>query len=96
VVSIDLFGLMDDCGPEKVVCVSDRRTGMKGVLVIDNTARELLHERGIEVVPDFIANAGGVIAAAHSMDAHHSPFPVDPAGVFPSPGSGARWRCVGS
>lgn len=46
-------------------------------------ARELLHERGIEVVPDFIANAGGVIAAAHSMDARRSPFPVDPAGVFP-------------
>src|SRR5688500_6981315 len=30
---------MDECGPEKVVSVSDRRTGMKGVLVIDNTAR---------------------------------------------------------
>ena len=30
---------MDEWGPEKVVCVSDRRTGMKGVLVIDNTAR---------------------------------------------------------
>lgn len=35
----DVFGLMDEWGPEKVVCVSDRRTGMKGVLVIDNTAR---------------------------------------------------------
>lgn len=30
---------MDEWGPEKVVCVSDRRTGMRGVLVIDNTAR---------------------------------------------------------
>lgn len=30
---------MDDWGPEKVVCVSDARTGMRGVLVIDNTAR---------------------------------------------------------
>ncbi|XVQ06737.1 Glu/Leu/Phe/Val family dehydrogenase [Spirillospora sp. CA-255316] len=45
-------------------------------------AREVLHERGIEVVPDFIANAGGVVAAAHSMDVRHSPFPVDPADVF--------------
>jgi glutamate dehydrogenase (NAD(P)+) len=45
-------------------------------------AREVLHERGIEVVPDFIANAGGVVAAAHSMDVRYSPFPVDPADVF--------------
>lgn len=35
----DPFGLVDDWGPEKIVIVSDRRTGMKGVLVIDNTAR---------------------------------------------------------
>jgi glutamate dehydrogenase (NAD(P)+) len=31
--------MMDEWGPEKVVCVSDRRTGMRGALVIDNTAR---------------------------------------------------------
>ena len=30
---------MDEWGPEKVVAVSDTKTGMKGVLVIDNTAR---------------------------------------------------------
>lgn len=35
----DLFGLMDEWGPEKIVCVSDQRTGMRGVLVIDNSAR---------------------------------------------------------
>ena len=35
----DLLGLMDEWGPEKIVCVSHRRTGMRGVLVIDNTAR---------------------------------------------------------
>ena len=45
-------------------------------------ALEVLHERGVAVVPDFIANAGGIIAAAHSMDARHSPFPVDPGTVF--------------
>jgi glutamate dehydrogenase (NAD(P)+) len=45
-------------------------------------AREVLHERGIVVVPDFIANAGGIVAAAHSMDARYSPFTVDPADVF--------------
>lgn len=35
----DMFELMDQWGPEKVVCVSDRRSGMRGVLVLDNTAR---------------------------------------------------------
>ena len=35
----DPLGIIDDWGPEKVVCVSDRRSGMRGVLVIDNTAR---------------------------------------------------------
>lgn len=35
----DLLDEIDDWGPEKVVVVSDARTGMKGVLVIDNTAR---------------------------------------------------------
>ena len=30
---------MDEWGPEKVVAVSDAKTGMKGVLVIDNTSR---------------------------------------------------------
>jgi glutamate dehydrogenase (NAD(P)+) len=34
-------------------------------------------------VPDFIANAGGIVAAAHSMDARYSPFTVDPDAVFP-------------
>jgi glutamate dehydrogenase (NAD(P)+) len=37
--TIDDFALFDEWGPEKVVCVSDTRTGMRGVLVIDNTAR---------------------------------------------------------
>ncbi|GAA4615572.1 Glu/Leu/Phe/Val dehydrogenase [Saccharopolyspora hordei] len=35
----DLLQEIDEWGPEKVVCVSDARTGMRGVLVIDNTAR---------------------------------------------------------
>ncbi|WP_237563557.1 Glu/Leu/Phe/Val family dehydrogenase [Arthrobacter sp. H-02-3] len=34
-----LFDMMDEWGPEKIVTVSDAKTGMKGVLVIDNTAR---------------------------------------------------------
>jgi glutamate dehydrogenase (NAD(P)+) len=35
----DLLTQIDDWGPEKIVVVSDARTGMRGVLVIDNTAR---------------------------------------------------------
>ncbi|XVV01895.1 Glu/Leu/Phe/Val dehydrogenase dimerization domain-containing protein [Actinosynnema sp. CA-248983] len=36
---MDVLDLVDEWGPEKVGAVSDRRTGMKGVLVTDNTAR---------------------------------------------------------
>ena len=35
----DTLQLIDEWGPEKVVCVSDRKSGMRGVLVIDNSAR---------------------------------------------------------
>lgn len=35
----DFLSGADEWGPEKVIFVSDTRTGMKGVLVIDNTAR---------------------------------------------------------
>jgi glutamate dehydrogenase (NAD(P)+) len=34
-----MFSLIDEWGPEKVVMVADRKTGMRGVLVLDNTAR---------------------------------------------------------
>jgi glutamate dehydrogenase (NAD(P)+) len=45
-------------------------------------SRRIFHERGIAVVPDFIANAGGIVAAAHSMAARYSPFVVEPADIF--------------
>lgn len=45
-------------------------------------ALDVLAARGISVVPDFIANAGGVIAAAFSMDNRYSPFATDPAQIF--------------
>lgn len=44
--------------------------------------QKILHGRGVTLVPDFIANAGGIVAAAHSMDMRTSPFVVDPASVF--------------
>lgn len=37
--SSEVFEWMDEWGPEKIVIVHDTRSGMKGMLVIDNTAR---------------------------------------------------------
>lgn len=45
-------------------------------------AQRILAERGVILVPDFIANAGGVIAAGFAMDARYSPFRPDPAQIF--------------
>jgi glutamate dehydrogenase (NAD(P)+) len=45
-------------------------------------AQGILARRGITVVPDFVANAGGVVAAAFAMDARHSGFRPDNAGIF--------------
>ena len=44
---------------------------------------QILHQRRVVVVPDFIANAGGIVAAAHSTDARYSPFAVEPTEIFP-------------
>ena len=35
----EVFDWMDEFGPEKILVVYDPKTGMKGMLVIDNTAR---------------------------------------------------------
>jgi glutamate dehydrogenase (NAD(P)+) len=45
-------------------------------------AQEVLHDRGVIVVPDFIANAGGVVAAAVAMDSRFSGIRPEPAAVF--------------
>jgi glutamate dehydrogenase (NAD(P)+) len=57
-------------------------------------AQQVLAARGITVVPDFIANAGGVVAAAFGMDARHSPFPVDPATVLSAVSTRLRANAV--
>lgn len=76
-----------------------RRTTVKLIveganLPTTTDAQQVLHERGIALVPDFIANAGGVVAAAYSMDARRSPFPVDPADVFTTISSKMRANAV--
>lgn len=45
-------------------------------------AAEVLRQRGVTIVPDFIANAGGALAAAHAMDARTSVFTPDTDGIF--------------
>jgi glutamate dehydrogenase (NAD(P)+) len=47
-------------------------------------AQQILHDRGVIVVPDFIANAGGVVAAAVAMDSRFSGIRPEPAAVFDS------------
>jgi len=51
-------------------------------LPISPPAQEVLARRGITVVPDFIANAGGVVAAAYAMDARRSPFAPERGAIF--------------
>ena len=45
-------------------------------------AQAVLHRRGIAVVPDFIANAGGVVSAAYAMEARYSPFRAATASIL--------------
>lgn len=47
----DVLDYADEWGPEKVVVVHDTRTGMRGLLVIDNTARGM-GKGGCRVAPD--------------------------------------------
>ncbi|MDA2804184.1 Glu/Leu/Phe/Val family dehydrogenase [Nocardiopsis suaedae] len=50
-------------------------------LALTPKAQAVLAERGVSVVPDFIANAGGVVAAAYAMEARSSVFPVEPGPI---------------
>lgn len=73
----------EDVIGEDVAASTTARLVVEGAnLPTTQAAKEILRTRGVMIVPDFIANAGGVIAAAHSMDARYSPFVVDPADVF--------------
>ena len=75
----------EDVVHEDIAATTSARLIVEGAnLPTTPAARNILHDRGVTVVPDFIANAGGIVAAAYSMDARHSPFVVDPAKVFKS------------
>ena len=74
----------EDVVDDAVALATTARLVVEGAnLPTTSSAREILAKRGIPVVPDFIANAGGIVAAAHSMDMRRSPFRVDPDDVFP-------------
>ncbi|GAA1084618.1 hypothetical protein [Streptomyces javensis] len=45
-------------------------------------AQSVLAERGISLLPDFVANAGGVVAAAFAMDARYSGFRPETSTIF--------------
>ncbi|SDG26073.1 Glu/Leu/Phe/Val family dehydrogenase [Pseudonocardia oroxyli] len=69
----------------------DTAGALKAPLVVEGAnlptspaAQKVLADRGITVVPDFIANAGGVIAAAFAMDARYSGFRTTTDEVFDS------------
>lgn len=53
-------------------------------LPTDAAAQQALADRGVTVVPDFIANAGGIIAAAFGMRDRYSPFGVDTTQIVPT------------
>jgi glutamate dehydrogenase (NAD(P)+) len=73
----------EDVVDEGIALATTARLVVEGAnLPTTSRAREILAKRGIPVVPDFIANAGGIVAAAHSMDMRYSPFTVDPDDIF--------------
>ncbi|KAB2371441.1 Glu/Leu/Phe/Val family dehydrogenase [Actinomadura montaniterrae] len=59
-------------------------------LPTDRAAQRVLAARGVTVVPDFVANAGGVVAAGYAMDARYSAFRPDPGAVFAAVSSKMR------
>lgn len=68
---------------EKVAAALPAKVVVEGAnLPSSSAAQKVLHERGVTVVPDFVANAGGVVAAGVAMDARYSAFRPDPGSVL--------------
>lgn len=85
--------------PAALQDVIDRTTArdIKAKLVVEGAnlptsaeARSILAERGITVLPDFVANAGGVVAAAFAMDARYSGFRPDTSTIVETVSSRLR------
>ncbi|QOV40803.1 Glu/Leu/Phe/Val dehydrogenase [Streptomyces ferrugineus] len=89
--------------PAALQDVIDRATAqrIKARLVVEGAnlptspeAQDILAERGISVIPDFVANAGGVVAAAFAMDSRHSGFRPDTAAIFETISSRLRTNTI--
>lgn len=68
---------------------TDAARRMQAKLVVEGanlptseSAQEVLRERGVSLVPDFVANAGGVVAAAFAMDNRSSAFRADTSNIY--------------
>lgn len=84
-VDVLIPAVREDVVDRDIATTTTARLVIEGAnLATTRAALGVLRERGVVVVPDFIANAGGIVAAAYSMDARHSPFVVDPAQVLES------------
>ncbi|TYK44879.1 Glu/Leu/Phe/Val family dehydrogenase [Actinomadura decatromicini] len=90
-VGAELLVPADVLVPAATQDVIDERVaaGIRARIVVEGAnlptgpaAQDVLAARGIMVVPDFVANAGGVVAAGFAMDARYSPFRPDPDAVF--------------
>src|SRR5699024_1484281 len=82
--------------------ISEHNVGdIKAKLVVEaanlptnDGAQVAMREQGITVVPDFLANAGGVVSAAFAMEARFSPFRVDPTTVLDTVATKLRANAV--
>ncbi|MGI5330764.1 Glu/Leu/Phe/Val family dehydrogenase [Actinomadura nitritigenes] len=82
---------LQDVIGEDVAARIEARIVVEGAnLPTDRPAQRVLAARGVTVVPDFVANAGGVVAAGFAMDARYSAFRPDPGAVFAAVSSKMR------
>ncbi|HEU5030471.1 MAG TPA: Glu/Leu/Phe/Val dehydrogenase dimerization domain-containing protein [Spirillospora sp.] len=82
--------LQDVIGEEVAGRIQARIVVEGANLPTDRAAQRVLAARGVTVVPDFVANAGGVVAAGYAMDARYSAFRPDPGAVFAAVSSKMR------
>jgi glutamate dehydrogenase (NAD(P)+) len=90
-LGVELLVDADILVPAALQDVIDERTAaaLRARVVVEGAnlptcpaAQRILARRGVTVVPDFVANAGGVIAAAFAMEARYSAFPPDRQVIF--------------
>jgi len=75
---LDLKPYIDDFGPEKIIVVSDVKTGMKGYLVLDNSARGL-PKGGSRMAPDLTLST--VMRLARAMTWKYAAIDVNLGGA---------------